>query len=714
MKPLRRLGIVGVGLIGGSAALAARRQGIAEQIVGVGRTQANLDVALARGIVDAASRDMGILEGCDFVLLATPVGSIAANAAAAAEVLGADAVITDGGSVKAEIVRQCRAVLGSRFVGSHPIAGSEKSGAGAARATLFEDAVCVVTADGEDDPAALVRVREFWTALGMKVVGMAPAEHDHALAITSHLPHLAAFALARIGAAESGAIDALIGPSFREMTRVAASSPEMWRDILLANADAVDEAAGRMIEEIEALRVAARRGDGAAIEKRIRSAAGWKRSLGEAGAGGLVVAPAPAGLRGIVRVPGDKSIGHRALLFAAVAEGTTHVRGLSPGEDNASTIEVLRGLGVAIERDGDEVRVHGQGFAGLHAPAETLNCGNSGTTMRLCCGLLAGRPFDSRLDGDASLRGRPMARLQAPLAALGAKIETTAGSPPLRVCGRALHGADIELAVASAQLKTAVLLAGLQAEGRTTVREPAQSRDHTERLLPHFGVPVETLADGRVAVDGPARLRAADVDVPGDPSAAAFWIVAASIVPGSEIRLPGIAVNPTRTGALDILEAMGASIEKVVRPSLGAEPVADLIVRSARLHGTRIAGEMMVRAIDEFPILAVAAAFADGETIFADGAELRIKESDRLRAMAEGLTALGATLEESADGMRIRGGSLTGGRVASQGDHRIAMAFAVAALGASGSVEIAGADAIAVSDPRFLAVLDELRRGHTE
>jgi 3-phosphoshikimate 1-carboxyvinyltransferase len=714
MKPVRKLGIVGVGLIGGSAALAMRSRGLADHIVGLGRSQANLDVALARGIVDAAGQDAGILEGCDFVLLATPVGSIAANAAAVAEVLAPTAVVTDGGSVKADIVRQCRAVLGGRFVGSHPIAGSEESGAGAARENLFAGAVCVVTADGAEEPAAVARVREFWAALGMNVMGMAPAEHDHVLAITSHLPHLAAFALARIGAAEMGAIDALIGPSFREMTRVAASSPEMWRDIFLANADAVDDAAARMIEQLEALRLAARRGDGSALEAAIRSAASWKRALGETETVALPVSPAIGALRGSVGVPGDKSIGHRALLFGAVADGTTHVRGLSPGEDNASTIEVLRGLGVAIERDGDEATVHGRGFDGLLAPSESLNCGNSGTTMRLCCGLLAGRSFDTRLDGDASLRGRPMARLQAPLAALGAKVETTAGSPPLRVCGRALHGADVELRVASAQLKTAVILAGLQADGRTTVREPAQSRDHTERLLPHFGVTVETLPDGRVAVDGPAVLHAADVDVPGDPSAAAFWIVAASIVPGSEIRLPAIAVNPTRTGAIDVLEAMGASIEKVVRPALGAEPVADLVVRSARLHGTRVAGERMVRAIDEFPILAVAAAFAEGETIFADGAELRVKETDRLRAMAAGLTRLGATLEESAEGMRIRGGSLCGGRVASHGDHRIAMAFAVAALGASDTVEIDGADAIGVSDPHFLAVLEKLRTEHAK
>lgn len=713
MIRLRKLGIVGVGLIGGSAALAARERGLADEIVGLGRTQANLDVALERGMLDAAGRDPEILAGCDFVLLATPVRTLVVNAAAISSVIPADAVVTDGGSVKAEVVRDCEGILGGRFVGSHPIAGSEDSGAAAARPDLYEGAVCVLTPTANTEGRAQDLVTDFWEALGMRLLVLDPATHDRALAITSHLPHVAAYALARVGAAEAGAIDALIGPSFRDMTRIAAASPEMWRDILLANADAVEDATSRMIEEMEAIRLAARRKDGAALEDRFRHAADWKRSVSPAAADGLAVEPASFGLAGRVRVPGDKSIGHRALLFGAIAEGETTIRGLSAGEDNASTITVLRGLGVEIQRDGDEARVTGHGFDGLRPPQGTLDCGNSGTTMRLSCGLLAGRPFEARLDGDESLRARPMARVGEPLAALGAAVETTDGKPPLVVRGRELRAATVELKVASAQLKTAVLLAGLQADGRTSVREPVRSRDHTERLLPHFGVPVLLSDDGAVAVDGPARLRGADVRVPGDPSAAAFWAVAASIVPGSDLELPGVAVNPTRTGALDVLAGMGASIERTEVESIGAEPVADLRIRAASLRATVVEGERMVRAIDEFPVLAVAAACAEGETIFRDAGELRVKESDRLRAMAAGLRELGIDLEEHESGMRIRGGGLHGGVVESFGDHRIAMAFVVAGLAASGEggpVRIRGAQAMAVSDPAFLDALAAVRR----
>ena len=707
---IRKLGIVGVGLIGGSAALAARKARFATEIVGLGRTQENLDIALSRGIVDVASRDPEILADCDLVLLATPVRTLALNARQVMEHLRPDTVVTDGGSVKAEVVRDCEGILGGRFVGSHPIAGTEDSGAAAADEALFENAVCVVTPTEATQPAAVACVQEFWKALGMRVIEMEPMAHDRALAVTSHLPHLLAFALAGVGAGERAPLENLIGPSFRDMTRVAGSSPEMWRDILLANANSLSDVVDRLSEELEALRLAATRGDGEALESRIRRSGVWKRKISGNVDGVVAVPPCASSLQGTVRVPGDKSIGHRALLFGGIAQGVTRVRGLSPGADNASTVGVLRALGVEVERDGDEALVHGAGFEGLRVPAATLDCGNSGTTMRLCAGLLAGRPFGARLDGDSSLRSRPMARVQKPLARLGAVIETEDGHAPLMIRGRQLHAAEISLDVASAQLKTAVLLAGLQAEGRTVVREPARSRDHTERLLPHFGVPVDVAQDGAITVQGPATLRAAEVSVPGDPSAAAFWAVAASIVPGSEILIPDVAMNPTRTGAFDVLEAMGASVERVPKPSLGTEPVADLRIRHAALRGVEIAGETMVRAIDEFPILAVAACFAKGETRFSDGAELRVKESDRLAAMALGLQSMGASLKEHSDGLWIQGGQpLSGATVESFGDHRIAMAFAIAALGAGGAVHIKDAEAVAVSDPRFLTVLEALR-----
>jgi len=723
-----RLGIAGVGLIGGSLALAARRAGIAREVVGFGRTRANLDVALSRGIVDRAGTEPSVLEGADFVLLATPVGLLAPTAAAVAPWLAPGAIVTDAGSVKAPVVRAAASLPGGiRFVGGHPIAGTEDSGAAAADADLFRGARCVLTPVSSTDADARARVRRLWEAVGMEVVEMSPEEHDAVLALTSHVPHVLAFALA-IEAGETAArdgVDALsfAGPSFRSATRVAASSPETWRDVLSANAASLSLALGRLRARIDEIESAART-DPAALERLVARARSVRRSLdaaslaaGRGTSGGSGTGPAsvrvePAGgpLSGEVRVPGDKSIAHRAILFGAIAEGPTVVRGVGGGEDNASTIRVLRSLGVRIDRDGDVVRVDGRGFDGLRDPGGTLDCGNSGTTMRLVAGVLSGRPFASRLDGDASLRKRPMRRVMEPLARMGARFESEDGRPPVEVRGGVLRPASFELAVASAQVKTALVLAGLQAEGETVVREPALSRDHTERLLPVFGGRVERRSPTEIAVRGPQRLRGAEVVVPGDPSAAAFWLVAGSIVPGSRVVVRDVCVNPTRTGAIDALRAMGARIALRSRPPVGEEEVADLEVEAARLRSAEISGETMLRAIDEFPVLAVAAALASGETRFRDAGELRVKESDRIAAMAVGLRALGAEVSELPDGLVVRGPTVLGGGVVeSHGDHRIAMAFAIAALAARAAVEIRGAEAIAVSDPGFLDTLARLR-----
>ena len=722
MEPFRRIAVVGVGLIGGSLALALRRAGLVSEVVGIGRTQQNLDVALARGIVDRAGTDPALVKGCELVLLATPGALLAPSAAAIAPHLDAGAIVTDAGSTKAGVVRECAAALGSRarFVGAHPIAGTESSGAAAAEADLFRGARCVLTPVERTDADALARVRALWEAVGMDVAEMTPEAHDELLALTSHVPHLLAFALTGAAAAfrtaRVGAPDpfAFAGPSFRDATRVAASSPEMWRDILLGNAPAVRAALASVRTRLDVLEAAIAAGDAERIVALVDAARTVKRAANEAAAKPDVVTIAPAAgpLRGAVSVPGDKSIAHRALLFGGLAEGTTVIRGVGHGEDNQSTMRVLRGLGVTVVREGGEVRVTGHGFAGLRAPEGTLDCGNSGTTMRLLTGILAGAPFDATLDGDASLRKRPMRRVVEPLSRMGAVIDTDEGRPPVTVRGRALRPAEFALNVASAQVKTALILAGLNAAGRTVVEEPGASRDHTERLLPAFGATVERPRANVVAVTGPQTLRACTVDVPGDPSAAAFWLVAASIVPGSRVTIRGVSTNPTRIGAIDVLRTMGARITERPVQSLGEEPVADLDVEAAPLHGTVVAGDAMLRAIDEFPVLAVAAAAAaNGTTRFADGAELRVKESDRIAAMAVGLRALGVAVEESADGMIVHGGRLGGGTVESHADHRIAMAFVVAALVASAPVTIRGADAIAVSDPGFLLTLATLRRG---
>jgi 3-phosphoshikimate 1-carboxyvinyltransferase len=734
MEAFGRIAIVGVGLIGGSLALALRRAGLVTEVVGIGRSQANLDVALARGIVDRAGTDPALVAGCDLVLLATPAASLAAMAAAIAPQLAPGAIVTDAGSVKSSVVAACSSALAGRgrFVGAHPIAGTEDSGAAAADPDLFRGARCVLTPVDGTDAAALARVRELWTAVGMDVVAMSPAAHDELLALTSHVPHLLAFALTAAADAartrNAGDPDpfAFAGPSFLGATRVAASAPEMWRDILVANAPAVSRALAGVRAALDALEQAAASADGERVATLVGQARAAKlravdapspaiplapRSVPVDDATVIRVPPAAAPLRGSIAVPGDKSIAHRALLFGGIASGTTVIRGVGQGQDNASTIHVLRALGVAVAREGGEVRVTGGGFAGLRAPSAVLDCGNSGTTLRLLTGVLAARPFVATLDGDASLRKRPMRRIAEPLARMGAVIESADGRPPLTVRGRALHAEEFQLAVASAQVKTALVLAGLQTRGRTVVEEPAASRDHTERLLPAFGARIERPRANVVVVEGPQELRACAVDVPGDPSAAAFWLVAGSIVPGSRIVVRGVSMNPTRIGAIDVLRAMGARITAHERAALGDEPVADLEVEAVRLHATVVAGDAMLRAIDEFPVLAVAAAVADGTTRFADGAELRVKESDRIAAMASGLARLGIAVEESSDGLVVHGGRLAGGEVESHGDHRIAMAFVVAALAARAPVTVRGADAIAVSDPGFLLTLAQLRRG---
>lgn len=418
----------------------------------------------------------------------------------------------------------------------------------------------------------------------------------------------------------------------------------------------------------------------------------------------VAIAHAATGLRGSIDVPGDKSIAHRALLLGAIADGDTVIRGFPGGADNLATLAACRRLGVVIDEQGAKVVVHGRGWAGLVAPTATLDCANSGTTMRLLAGVLAGRPFPSRLDGDASLRRRPMRRVLDPLSLMGATIhaEGADGRAPLAVEGGTLHSAAHELPVASAQVKSALILAALQATGETTIAEPAPSRDHTERMIRAFGGRLDVQA-GRVVVRGPQQLRGASVALPGDLSSAAFLIVAALIVPGSNLEVRNVGLNPTRTGVLDALTAMGAQLEVSRLPAAdGGEPIGTIRARTAALRGTRIAGEMLVRAIDEFPILCIAAACATGRTEFADAAELRVKESDRIATMAEVLRTLGASVEERADGLVIEGqATLGGGRIASGGDHRVAMAATVAGLMSRTGVTIEDAGCADVSFPGF-------------
>ncbi|MBI5231386.1 MAG: 3-phosphoshikimate 1-carboxyvinyltransferase [Coriobacteriales bacterium] len=427
-----------------------------------------------------------------------------------------------------------------------------------------------------------------------------------------------------------------------------------------------------------------------------------------------VARPASGPLRGRVLVPGDKSLSHRAVLFAAMAEGTSALTGVLDSADVRSTISAASSLGAEVEvtaaPDGTlDVTVTGWGAAGPVAPSAPIDCGNSGTTARLLLGVLAGWPITATLTGDESLSRRPMTRVTHPLETMGATFTTDGGTLPVTVHGGDLHPISYGSPVGSAQVKTAILLAGLRADGRTEVLEPAPSRDHTELLLPAFGVDVGIESERHAAwVDGPASLTAASVVVPRDPSSAAFFAVAASIVPGSEVVIPGVALNPTRTGFLRVLQRMGADAAVLHTATSGAEPVGTITVKASSLHGTVVRAEEVPSLVDEIPVLAVAAGLATGETRFEGVGELRVKESDRLAAIAEGLGALGVSVEAGEDTLVVRGLGKPGPAVLeSLGDHRLAMTWAVAALAGSEPVEIERFEAVDVSYPAFA---DDLQR----
>lgn len=409
-------------------------------------------------------------------------------------------------------------------------------------------------------------------------------------------------------------------------------------------------------------------------------------------------------LQGSLTIPGDKSVSHRSVMFAALADGTSHIEGFLEGEDTRATARIFSQLGVRIETPSPSQRiVHGVGIDGLTVPEAPLDCGNAGTGMRLLAGLLAGQAFDCTLIGDESLSGRPMRRVTGPLSQMGAKIDTESdGTPPLQVHGgQALHGIDFASPVASAQIKSAVLLAGLYAQGETSVVEPHPTRDYTERMLSAFGVEIE-FSPGKARLRGGQRLRATDIVVPADFSSAAFYLVAASIIPGSELRLKQVGLNPRRTGLLHALRLMGADITEENPAEQGGEPVADLVVRYAPLKGARIPEALVPDMIDEFPALFVAAAAAEGQTVVTGAAELRVKESDRLAAMATGLRALGMQVDETEDGATLHGGVRLGsGTIESHGDHRIAMAFAIAGQISDGEVRINDVANVATSFPDF-------------
>lgn len=415
-------------------------------------------------------------------------------------------------------------------------------------------------------------------------------------------------------------------------------------------------------------------------------------------------------LKGLTRVAGDKSISHRAVMLGSIAEGDTRITGFLEAEDSMATLNAFRSMGVSIKGpDKGQILIKGVGLNGLSKPKTAIDVGNSGTSMRLLSGLLAGQKFDSTLLGDQSLSTRPMQRVTEPLAAMGARIIANEGgrSPLIIKGGSVLKGIDFAMPVASAQVKSCLLLAGIYAQGKTCLTETIPTRDHTERMLEGFSYPLENCGD-KVCISGGGTLKATEIDVPGDLSSAAFFLVGAAIAANSEIELRHVGVNPTRTGVLAILRLMGANIEVKNKTVAGGEPVADLCVKSSRLRGIEIPEYLVSLAIDEFPVLFIAAACAEGETRLTGAAELRVKESDRIQVMAEGLTRLGIKAKSEVDGIVIQGGRMLGGDIDAQNDHRIAMAFSIAGLRAKNKIRISGCENVNTSFPDFVEISRQL------
>ncbi|WNF48940.1 bifunctional prephenate dehydrogenase/3-phosphoshikimate 1-carboxyvinyltransferase [Pseudomonas sp. SG20056] len=720
---LGRLVIVGLGLIGGSFAKGLRERALFREVIGVDLDPESRRLAVELGVVDRCEVDLlAACQGADVIQLAVPILAMEKLLAELAKLdLGA-AVLTDVGSAKGNVVRAARLAFAGkavRFVPGHPIAGSEQSGVEASNAQLFRRHKVILTPCEQSDESALELVDALWRELGADVEHMEVEHHDQVLAATSHLPHLLAFTLVDSLAKRSENLEIFryAAGGFRDFTRIAGSDPVMWHDIFLANREAVLRTLDVFRDDLDALRDAVDAGDGHQLLGVFTRARVAREHFGKILArrayvdamhsNDLVFLANPGGkLSGRIRVPGDKSISHRSIMLGSLAEGTTHVEGFLEGEDALATLQAFRDMGVVIEGPHHgRVTIHGVGLNGLKAPAGPLYMGNSGTSMRLLSGLLAAQPFDTTLTGDASLSKRPMNRVAKPLREMGAVIETAPeGRPPLMIKGgQRLTGMDYEMPMASAQVKSCLLLAGLYAAGRTSVTEPAPTRDHTERMLRGFGYPV-TVDGSTASVESGHKLTATHIEVPADISSAAFFLVAGSIAEDSELVLEHVGINPTRTGVIDILKLMGGDITLENQREVGGETVADIRVRSAKLKGIDIPEDLVPLAIDEFPVLFVAASVAEGRTVLRGAEELRVKESDRIQVMADGLIALGVKAEPTPDGIIIEGGSIGGGEVWAHGDHRIAMSFSVASLRATAPIRIHDCANVATSFPNFLAL----------
>ena len=715
---------IGLGLIGSSLARVIRAQGLAKKIVASSRSERTLQTALDIALIDEAYTDAAqAVANADVVVLAMPVCSTEKVLASIKHAVRPTTIITDVGSTKGNVVDAARRVFGdvpSHFIPAHPIAGSEQSGVLAGTVDLFKGHKVIITPLAHSDKQATQQIQQLWQAAGADVLTMTVERHDEVLAKTSHLPHFLAFSLVHALAKESQNLDIFryAAGGFRDFTRIAGSDPTMWHDIFLANKASILNALTSFNSGVEQLKAAVEAEDSEAILGILTRAQAARHHFTHMLAGTAYqktmttknlqfVLEAGGTLQGNLRVAGDKSISHRSIMLGSIAEGVTEVSGFLEGEDALATLQAFRDMGVVIEgpKNG-EVRIHGVGLHGLQAPPNAIYCGNSGTSMRLLSGILAAQKFDTVMTGDPSLSKRPMERIAKPLRQMGAVIQTTGekGTPPVSIKGnQALQAMTYDMPVASAQVKSGILLAALWAEGETVVTEPAPTRDHSERMLRGFGYDVKT-EGSTIRIKGGGKLTATNIDVPADISSAAFFMVGASIAPNADVVLEHVGINPTRIGVINILKAMGGDLTIMNEREVGGEPVADIRVRSAKLKGIHINEADVPLAIDEFPALFIAAACAEDTTILTGAEELRVKESDRIQVMADGLITLGIDAKPTPDGMVIQGGLMGGGKIISHGDHRIAMSFAIASLRATGTIEIEDCANVATSFPNFVSL----------
>ena len=727
-----KVAFIGLGLIGSSLARVMIAEGLTQNIVASTRSEKTLQDAKALGLIQQGYSDpVQAVQGADLVVLALPVRATQKVLETIKPYLQEHTIITDVGSTKGNVVDAAKAVYGEAlpagFVPGHPIAGAEHTGVHAGKVDLFANHKVILTPLPTSADWAVEKLIQLWQAAKAEVICMDVAKHDEVLAHTSHLPHLMAFNLVEQLANREDNLDIFryAAGGFRDFSRIAASDPQMWHDIFFANKKAILNAVDGFENQLATIRKLIEDEDSHALMGLLGHAQAARQHFNHMLAQKpfmesnkvttqqFTILPGKKSFQGKFSVPGDKSVSHRSIMFGAIAEGTTHVTGFLEGEDALATLQAFRDMGVSIEgpKNG-EVTIHGVGVNGLKAPASALYMGNSGTSMRLLSGMLSAQKFDSVMTGDASLSKRPMERIAKPLREMGAQIQTTGerGTPPVSITGnQALQGIHYDLPMASAQVKSGILLAGLWAAGETSVTEPEPTRDHTERMLRAFGYDVKTEGN-RISLQGGGKLVGTEIQVPSDISSAAFFMVGAAITEGSDVTLEAVGINPTRTGVIEILKQMGADIRVENERIAGGEPIADIRIQGTRtLKGIHMPEDQVPLAIDEFPALFIAAACAEGQTVLTGAAELRVKESDRIQVMADGLKTMGIDCTPTDDGIIIEGkghsgewGAIfTGGEIESHHDHRIAMSFSMAGLRTSGEIKIIGTETVATSFPTF-------------